>query len=131
MSAEPRFLRENEVLEIHKEQIEAFGGDSGIRDVGMLQSALSRPISKWQYESASIFQLAAAYAFGIAKNHPFVDGNKRTAFMSAYVFLGLNGWDFEVSEAEVAIAIDALAAGKIDEVALVEWFEANSSSIES
>lgn len=99
------------------------GGASGVRDLGMLESALGRAQNRYAYEGSAIPRLAADYAFGIARNHPFVDGNKRTAFMSAYTFLGLNGFSFEASEAEVVVTILALAAGELSECDLAAWFE--------
>ena len=89
----------------------------------MLKSALSRPRQKWNYDAnTDIAALAAAYAFGIAKNHGFVDGNKRAAFMTAYSFLGMNGYDFDVVETEVVTTIERLAAGEVSEAKLAEWF---------
>lgn len=123
MSSEPRFLRVEEVLTIHEMQIAAFGGASGIRDLSMLESALGRAQNRWAYEAAPIPRLAADYTFGIARNHPFVDGNKRAAFMAAYTFLGLNGYDFLANEADVVVTVLALAAGEFDEDALGSWFE--------
>ncbi len=82
------------VIAIHAEQLAIFGGASGLRDEGMLESALDRPINRWPYEQAELAELAAAYAFGLARNHPFVDGNKRTSLHCADVFLGVNGVDF-------------------------------------
>ena len=99
---EPVWLPVDLVLAIHETQLRRFGGPPGIRDLGALESALSRPQNKLAYESADLSALAAAYAFGIARNHPFVDGNKRAAFLVVVTFLGLNGVDFLVGEAEAA-----------------------------
>lgn len=126
MSNEPRFLSLLEVLTIHRMQIASFGGADGIRDEGMLESALGRPINRWNYEGSSMPRLASDYAFGIARNHPFVDGNKRAAFMAAYTFLRLNRFQFAASEAEVVVVIRALAAGEIGEDALTAWFSDNA-----
>lgn len=94
-----------------------------MRDEGMLESALSRPRQKWHYDAkTAISTLAAAYAFGIAKNHGFVDGNKRAAFMTAYSFLGLNGYEFDAPETEVVTTIERLAAGEVSEAKLADWF---------
>ena len=95
----------------------------GVRDEGMLDSALKRPQQKLNYDAdTDIATLAAAYAFGIAKNHGFVDGNKRVAFMTAYSFLGLNGYDFDAPETDVVTTIEGVAAGEVSEVKLAKWF---------
>jgi death-on-curing protein len=113
------------VLAIHDEQLALHGGSSGLRDVALLESALSRPLNKWNYENAELPELAAAYAFGIARNHPFVDGNKRTSLLAMYTFLGVNGIDFIVPEAEAAAMILALAAGEVSEESLTRWIRDN------
>jgi death on curing protein len=110
------------VVAVHDEQLQRFGGPEGIRDLGMLESALGRPINKHMYEDETdLAALAAAYAFGVARNHPFVDGNKRAALLSLIVFLGLNGIDFRVPEPEAVVAILDLAAGTLSEAALAAW----------
>lgn len=110
------------VVAIHGEQLARFGGPAGIRDVGMLESALGRPMNKHAYEGVEdLAVLAAAYAFGIARNHPFVDGNKRAALLSLIVFLGLNDVDFVAPEAEAVVAIQSLAAGTLSEEGLARW----------
>lgn len=109
------------VASIHVEQILQHGGSRGVRDRGLVESALSRPVHKWQYENADVFALAAAYGFGIARNHGFEDGNKRTAFVALYTFLGLNGYDLDASEHEVVGVMTALADGTFDEDSLAEW----------
>lgn len=110
------------VVAIHDEQLARFGGPEGIRDIGMLESALGRPVNKQAYEDdVDLAALAAAYAFGIARNHPFIDGNKRAALLSLITFLGLNGVDFVVPEAEAVVAILGLAAGTISEDGLARW----------
>jgi len=94
-----------------------------VRDEGLLESALNRPRQKWHYDKEiDIAALAAAYTFGIAKNHGFVDGNKRAAFMTAYSFLGMNGHDFDAAETEVVTTIEWVAAGQLTEAELAEWF---------
>lgn len=123
---EPRFLTLDEVIAIHQMQLTAFGGASGVRDAGMLESAVDRPRNRWAYEQPPLPRLAAAYAFGIARNHPFVDGNKRAAFVAAYTFLGINGLEFTASEAEVVNVFLALAAGEIEEESLAMWFADNA-----
>lgn len=111
---------------MHREQIAEHGGNLGIRDAGLLSSALSRPQNRAAYEEPSVFDLAAAYAFGVIRNHPFVDGNKRVGFLSAYVFLDLNGWELNASEAEAVVAIMALAADEMDEAGFADWLKDNS-----
>ncbi|CAM5329601.1 hypothetical protein AFEL58S_00906 [Afipia felis] len=122
---EPLWLTRQIVEAIHDEQLAIHGGAGGLRDEGMLESALERPHNKWNYEQADIAELAAAYAFGLARNHPFIDGNKRTAFLALYTFLGLNGIDFEVTEADAAAIILALAAGEVGEEGLTRWIRDN------
>jgi death on curing protein len=122
---EPVWLTGELVLAIHGEQLRLFGGPEGVRDLGMLESALARPKNKWAYGERDIPELAAAYAFGIARNHPFVDGNKRASFLALITFLGLNGIDFIVEEPQAAAAILALAAGEIGEDGLARWIRDN------
>ena len=118
---EPAWLPVDLVIAIHDEQLRMFGGPPGIRDRGMLESALGRAQNKWAYGETDLSRLAAAYAYGIARNHPFVDGNKRAALLSLVTFLGLNGIDFVAAEAEAVVIIQALAAGEIDEDGLARW----------
>jgi death-on-curing protein len=113
------------VLAIHDEQLVAHGGSAGVRDLALLESALNRPLNKRNYENADLPELAAAYAYGVARNHPFVDGNKRTALLTLYTFLGINGIDFIVSEADAATMILALAAGEVSEESLARWIRDN------
>ncbi len=122
-----RWLLEGVVLAIHDEQIAEHGGDTGIRDAGLLSSALARPQNQAHYgNEPSIFDLAASYAYGIIRNHPFVDGNKRTGFLAAYVFLNINGWQLTSSEAEAVNMVLSLAAGEIDEASFSRWLKTNS-----
>lgn len=121
MSVEPTWLTAEDILRLHDEQLAIFGGPPGLRDRGMLESAQSRPLNRWHYGETDLAALAASYAFGIAKNHPFVDGNKRAAFATMIVFLRLNGIDFAPEPAEATAAIIALAAGEIDETGLSRW----------
>jgi death-on-curing protein len=123
--SEPFWLTRQMIIAIHDEQLAIHGGASGLRDDGMLESALDRPKNRWAYERAEVAELAAAYAFGIARNHPFIDGNKRTALLALYTFLGVNGFDFMVSEAEAAAMILALAAGEVNEEGLTRWIRDN------
>ena len=123
--SEPVWLTRQIIVAIHDEQLAIHGGASGLRDEGMLESALDRPKNKWSYENAELAELAAAYAFAIARNHPFVDGNKRTSLLALYTFLGVNGIDFDVPEAEAAAVILALAAGEVNEEGLTRWIRDN------
>lgn len=122
---EPRWLDTTIVLDVHAEQLALFGGADGIRDLGLLESALARPINKFGYGESDLAALAAAYAFGIARNHPFVDGNKRAAFASFIVFLGLNGFDFDVPPEQATAMILSLAAGEVSEESLARWIKDN------
>lgn len=122
---DPFWLTRQMVVAIHDEQLTIHGGASGLRDEGMLESALDRPKNRWSYEQAELAELAGAYAFGIARNHPFIDGNKRTALLALYTFLGVNGVDFVVSEADAAAMILSLAAGEISEEGLTRWIKDN------
>lgn len=118
---EPRWLELQIVVDFHAEQLALFGGPDGIRDLGLLESALGRPRHKFAYGETDPAALAAAYGFGIARNHPFVDGNKRTALASVIVFLNLNKLDLDASpEAATAIFL-ALAAGEVGEDLLARW----------
>ncbi|MDR3449942.1 MAG: type II toxin-antitoxin system death-on-curing family toxin [Alphaproteobacteria bacterium] len=121
-----RWLQEAAVIAIHGEQIAEHGGEDGIRDAGLLSSALARPQNKAIYAKASRFDLAAAYAFGIARNHPFVDGNKRAGFLAAYVFLDLNGAALAADETSAVEAMLSLASGKMKEKQFSDWLKAHS-----
>jgi death-on-curing protein len=124
-----RWLTRRMVEAFHQESLARFGGASGIRDEGLLESALARPQNRAVYEDdPPIFALAADYCFGIVRNHPFVDGNKRAGLLSARVFLALNGWQFEPDEAMTVEMIRGLAAGELAEEALVKWLADNSSA---
>ena len=114
---------------IHDRQIARHGGASGLRDDGLLQNALQRPVNEWQYESADTFECAAAYAFGIAKAHAFVDGNKRTAFVTSVTFLRLNGWHFVTEAAEGVASMEGLASGEVSEEKFTIWLERGSTEI--
>ena len=128
---EPCWLPLPVVLAIHRMQIDRFGGAEGLRDQGLLESALARPQQLFHYgDSPGIPRLAAAYAFGIARNHPFLDGNKRTAFMAAAVFMEDNGWAVELGQVDVVLKILALATGELAERDLAAWLEAGSRLVE-
>lgn len=118
---EPTWLPTELVIAIHEEQLRQFGGPPGIRDLGALESALGRAVNRFHYDKSDLPALAAAYAFGIAKNHAFVDGNKRTAWLAIITFLGLNNVDFVVPEPEAVVIMLALAAGEVDEDGLARW----------
>jgi death-on-curing protein len=119
---EPRWLAVAHILAIHADQIQAHGGAVGLRDRPLLESALERPRNLFNYESeADLPALAAAYGFGLARNHAFTDGNKRVAFQAMYLFLGLNGFRIDAPEGEVVTTILALASGNLDETALATW----------
>ena len=127
MSGEPRWLSEAEALMLHAESLRLFGGAVGVRDIGLLQSALGRPRHLFSYQpEAGVFALAAAYGFGIARNHPFVDGNKRTALLAMRAFLFLNGQRFVPEEADTVQQILRLAAGELDEETLASWLRDHS-----
>jgi death on curing protein len=106
---------------VHDAQVAEHGGAAGMRDAGLLASALARPRNLHAYGETDLCRLAAAYASGIVRNHPFVDGNKRTAFLAAYVFLGLNGLELAADEAAAAAAMLTLASGEMGEQAFAEW----------
>jgi death-on-curing protein len=122
---EPLWLTVTMILAIHDEQLVIHGGSAGLRNAGLLESALDRARNKWAYEQAELPELAAAYGYGIARNHPFVDGNKRTSLLAIYTFLGINDIDFVVPEADAAAIILALAAGEVSEANLARWIRDN------
>jgi death on curing protein len=122
------WLTEEAALAIHQRQLAQFGGGEGVRDHGLLLSALARPENLAAYGTPDAAALAAAYAFGIARNHPFIDGNKRAALVCAATFLLLNGHELVASEADAVTAFLALAAGEIGEDALGDWIRGNLAS---
>ncbi len=119
----PVWLQEEGVLAIQESLIGRFGGLSGLRDAGLLESALSRPQQLYHYGKPTLFEMAAAYAAGLVKNHPFLDGNKRIGFLAAYVFLGINHQIFQAPEEEVVLQTLGLAAGLITEAEYARWLE--------
>ena len=125
---EPKWLNRIVVDAIHYDQLREHGGLPGVRDENALESALARPQQKWHYEDrVDVPALAAAYAFGLVKRHPYRDGNKRIGFLAAVTFLGLNGYDFSATDAEVVAEILALAAGTVSEEAFTTWTRQHSS----
>lgn len=121
---EPKWLSRDMVLAIHDEAVAMFGGMAGVRDEGLLDSALDRPKNLLAYADApTLFALAASLCFGLVKNHPFLDGNKRTGLLSARAFLFLNGLAFEPRETDEVNTMVAVAAGEADEAVLARWFE--------
>ena len=124
---EPVWLLNEVVSSVHQMLLAEHGGSPGLRDADLLAASLSRPKQKYHYEpDSTLHKLAASYSFGLAKNHPFIDGNKRIAFMAGALFLELNGYTLIANEPEAAIKFEALAAGKVSENELSEWFEGNS-----
>lgn len=117
----PVWVTVAEVKALHERQLARFGGPAGIRDAGALESAIGRARNKWEYEGADLALLAAAHAFGIARNHPFVDGNKRAAFVTMMLFLRKNGVRFAPTQAEATTIIVGLAAGEVSEDSLARW----------
>jgi len=125
---EPEWLTKAVILAIHDEQLAEHGGGTGVRDDGLLDSALARPQNRLAYDAAAdLATLAAACAFGLARNHLFIDGNKRTAFVAAEVFLDLNGMTLTASDEDCVLTMLRLAAGEIDEDAFADWLRSNAS----
>jgi death-on-curing protein len=125
VSATPVWIDARAILFLHDESLALFGGARGLRDAGLLESALGRPVNHHLYQpDADVAELAAAYAFGLAKNHPFVDGNKRTAFLALGLFLTLNRWKLETTQIDAIETMLSLARGTLDESALAAWIRA-------
>lgn len=122
---EPVWLDADLAAAIHDRQLAEHGGPSGVRDIGALESALSRPRNKWEYGEDDLAALAASYAFGIARNHPFADGNKRTAWVLARSFLALNAVELAFDKIDALRTVQALAAGELTEDGLADWFRAH------
>lgn len=120
---DPIWIERSVVSLMHERQLAEHGGASGVRDAGLLESALMRPQQKFHYGEASLLVLAASYGFGIARNHPFIDGNKRTAYVVMRSFLILNGCDIVASQEEKYTTMIALAEGSLSEEALTAWLE--------
>jgi death on curing protein len=119
---EPVWLDAEVALAIHDRQLAEHGGGTGVRAADMLESALGRPVNQWHYGEDDRCALAAAYAFGVARNHPFVDGNKRTAWVLSRLFLALNGVTISFTPNDAITTVLALAAGELSEHELADWF---------
>lgn len=128
---EPVWLDRADAVAVHDRQLAEHGGGAGVRDSGLLESALARPVNRWTYGEDDPAALAAAYAFGIARNHPFVDGNKRTAWVIARLFLALNGHELQFSAADAIAMMLDLAAGTLPEDAAAEWFRSRLAVTQS
>ena len=113
-------------LAVHDEQLAEHGGLGGVRDAGLFESAMARPHNVAAYGDPDAAALAASYAYGLARNHPFADGNKRTAFVVATLFLALNGFELTATDADSILTFLGLAAGDLDEARLAAWFRTNS-----
>jgi death-on-curing protein len=122
----PQWIDLSVVLAIHEQQIAEHGGSLGIRDLGMIESALGRPQNLLLYNDPDIFDLAAAYGYGLAQNHGFIDGNKRTAYVVTRLFLILNGYDISASALEKVITFEKVGKGEIDQAALASWLRSHS-----
>ena len=124
---EPNWVLPEVVLAVHQMLLAEHGGSNGIRDQGLLDSALNRATQRYTYQQpVSLFELAAAYSFGIARNHPFVDGNKRVALTVGAIFLEMNGFSLNAPESEAVIIFEQLAASLIQESELANWLQASS-----
>ena len=124
--SEPEWVEKSTLLFLVNDSLAEHGGASGLRDEGLLDSALARPINRYGYEGETgIAPLAACYGFGIAKNHPFIDGNKRAALIAVGLFLKLNGFNLRAPQIDTFQTILKLAAGSLEEVELADWLEAN------
>jgi death on curing protein len=123
---EPVWVLREVVLLAHEQSLAQFGGSAGIRDEGLLDSALGKPQNLFAYGKPSLFELAAGYAFGIVKNHPFIDGNKRAGFVVAVTFLQVNGWRLEAGEVDATLRTLALAAGEMSQAEYAKWLKANA-----
>lgn len=126
---EPVWVTEEDCLSFHEKLLARFGGAAGVRDRGLLASALARPQHRFAYEQPSLFELAASYAHGIVKNHPFLDGNKRTGFLAAALFLEANGVRFNAREEDAVVQTLALAAGAINADEFAAWLKSVSIEV--
>ena len=121
------WLQTDVVLAVHEEQLAEHGGATGIRDARLMESALARPRNLAVSETPDHADLAAAYGYGLARNHPFIDGNKRTAFVAVELFLALNGWQLDATDAECVLTMLALAAGDMSEADFADWIRRHSA----
>lgn len=121
-----RWVAAEVLLAVHEEQLAEHGGAAGVRDLGLLESALARPQNQVAYGNPDAADLAAAYGVGLAKNHPFIDGNKRTAFVAVELFLALNGHDLVADDADCVLTMLAVAAGSLDEPGFAAWLRTHS-----
>lgn len=126
---EPTWILKSIALAIHNEQLSEHNGQSGIRDITLLESALARPQNLYAYQNPTIFELAASYAYGIIKNHPFIDGNKRSSFVVSLLFLELNGYELITSREEKVTTFLKLASDSLTEQELADWFKENCCPI--
>ena len=122
---EPLWILERVVLAVHDQLLAAHGGAEGLRDAGLLESALARPRQHFAHGSSDLIELSALYTAGLVRNHPFVDGNKRTGFAIGIVFLELNGFVFQATEEDATQAVLAVAAGELDEAGYAAWLRSN------
>ena len=122
-----RWFEPDELVAIHAESIAEFGGLPGVRERALVESAAARSKHLAGYGRPTVFELAAAYAFGLARNHPFIDGNKRAALVAAFTFLELNGWEVGAEEAAAVLVFVDLAAGQVQETDLAAWLERNAT----
>ena len=127
--SDPVWLDREDCLAMHEKLIERFGGLQGIRDEGLLDSALNKPLHVFNYGKPTVFELAASYALGIVKNHPFLDGNKRTGFVAAALFIEANGFSFQATEEEAVLETLALAAGERAEADYAAWRAGNAVEV--
>jgi len=126
MSTVANWVDKQALLLLHGESLAVHGGLAGLRDEGLLDSALARPLNLAAYEMPDLFDLAASYGIGVAKNHPFNDGNKRAAFLAVGLFLALNGYRLNAGQVEATQAMLAVAAGELDEPGLAAWLRGNA-----
>lgn len=127
--SEPIWVTQEETLAFHSMLIANFGGSDGVRDQGKLLAALNRPKQQFHYEESAIIELAATYASGIVKSHPFIDGNKRTGLLVCQVFVESNGYRFEASEEEAALQIIAIADDRLTDEELTAWLQSNITKV--
>ena len=128
MADDPRWVPLAAVRAIHDRMVSRHGGTPGVRDAALIEMGCARPLNLWAYGEPDLFDLAAGYAFGIAKAHGFVDGNKRTAFQTAFVFLYMNGVDLDVPNAEVVLYMEGLADGTVPEAEFAAWLRAGGGA---